>query len=570
MSDPATKVQMIDAAVDVASFGKFINDLETQPNGVEPAGTFTDRNGRVRENLDKLIAGWNAQAAEADGIDLENLTPDEIIALSQAIDFNQLTQAQRDTDVLSGTKRAELTPNGKFRYWYNRPTSEEYTTPGAGAGSVASAIPDGWYAGPGTGSAMKISNPHDDEDLGTADRMLVLQWLVGVSSGGDIHAENMTLPSFRGTFLEWNGRISPEFVVGKTVKCTFRAKASGSASIIPIVYTSTGTAAHSNSKNYYVGNYVTSDSAGGEMGLARVYECTADGVSHASTNPTGTGTSITDGTCTWRYVGEGMGRIHQIYEAGASATVAQVGWGSPVASAVASLTTSYQDFEFDIFLPLLSTPDTSTYTGQPTDNVSRVHAPFTDNGFIGVGFDHTANGAYGPTYTIKDVSFSVEADDGLERVSKDLSLLASNGFTQTLKEQFSHLVPTSAQVIAGTSKSLAITPGNLADIPALPKAGGTVSIASGVPTLDWSYGVASVVRSAAGKYYIAFTTPFSSANYTISANAQTTNGGAASGAVLVTHTTRSTTGVTLQLCNNTGTPGFVDPVSFHFSMSGDQ
>ena len=110
----------------------------------------------------------------------------------------------------------------------------------------------------------------------------------------------------------------------------------------------------------------------------------------------------------------------------------------------------------------------------------------------------------------------------------------------------------------------------MADIPALPKAGGTVSIASGVPTLDWSYGVASVVRSAAGKYYIAFTTPFSSANYTISANAQTTNGGAASGAVLVTHTTRSTTGVTLQLCNNTGTPGFVDPVSFHFSMSGDQ
>lgn len=54
---------------------------------------------------------------------------------------------------------------------------------------------------------------------------------------------------------------------------------------------------------YAVGNRVTTN-----VGAARVYQCTQAGASSASApGPSGTGTAIADGTCLWRYLGEGAG-----------------------------------------------------------------------------------------------------------------------------------------------------------------------------------------------------------------------------------------------------------------------
>ena len=63
------------------------------------------------------------------------------------------------------------------------------------------------------------------------------------------------------------------------------------------------TTAWASATAYTVGDVVTNDTP------AKVYICTTAGTSAGSGGPTGTGTAITDGTVTWRYVGDGDGHV---------------------------------------------------------------------------------------------------------------------------------------------------------------------------------------------------------------------------------------------------------------------
>lgn len=75
----------------------------------------------------------------------------------------------------------------------------------------------------------------------------------------------------------------------------------GTRFLTTAVATIAAAAAWAGTTGYVVGNRVKNNS--------RIYECASPGTSAGSGGPTGTATGIPDGTCSWNYLGEGVGVI---------------------------------------------------------------------------------------------------------------------------------------------------------------------------------------------------------------------------------------------------------------------
>ncbi len=67
---------------------------------------------------------------------------------------------------------------------------------------------------------------------------------------------------------------------------------------------------------YVIGDRVINDSN-------KVYRCTAPGISAAAGGPTGTSTGITDGSCTWDYLGANAGAVIDVAAELATLTAGQ-------------------------------------------------------------------------------------------------------------------------------------------------------------------------------------------------------------------------------------------------------
>jgi hypothetical protein len=110
--------------------------------------------------------------------------------------------------------------------------------------------------------------------------------------------------------------------------------------------------------------------------------------------------------------------------------------------------------------------------------------------------------------------------------------------------------------------------------PATAKMWGMATVAANVPTLQASYGVASITDSATGQILFTFTTAFSSTNYAVQCNSEytaTTYAVANDRKVAVRNGTRATGSVALDCIDSTATTNLkADPATWFIMANGDQ
>lgn len=116
----------------------------------------------------------------------------------------------------------------------------------------------------------------------------------------------------------------------------------------------------------------------------------------------------------------------------------------------------------------------------------------------------------------------------------------------------------------GTSSSVAVTPGVQHRHPSAVKCWGAASVASGVPTLQASYGVSSTTDSGTGRLVWNLTTAFSSVHWAPSPASRTSAGSTLSSCVEAIGIT------TLQQVAFTNTNNLQDPQAWFMKGAGDQ
>ena len=416
----------------------------------------------------------------------------------------------------------ELAPNGRFDQWITRPSSGQATSPGAGVGFQPGVMPDGWYGGPGPSSQYTVSRDVDEDSLGTY--ALRLTWNASVAAGETQHdvAGQITAGYWRFTFLELIGRFAPGYIAGKTMTMSFDAIASGSMTIVPIAWISMGRPSWAASTAYYVGDVVKNSS--GEFGYPRLYECVTAGTSAGSGGPTGTTTGITDGTAEWDYLGELKGREFELFEAGATATTQQIAWGDPHANAGCALTTSWQSFGKQIYIPDLTEGTGTRYSGQANDNGARFFAPPGGGGsYFGVGFDLYATGSIGPTIRLRRVRAYIgtePAPDRPPRLPRDVEMLVANGWSRMMA-LYGQTAATKAQMEAGSSAQVQVTPAVAQSHPSAAKF--WVSWSTSTTTLTANYNITSVTNLGVGDEVVTFNNDFANTAYVAVATANTSN-----------------------------------------------
>lgn len=450
-----------------------------------------------------------------------------------------------------------IVQNGDFTLWTARPASGSVQSAGSGAGFALGDICDGWTGGPGPSAQFTFTNPLDDTATGARSCKLV--WNASVAAGEAQHNVSGQISSgyYRFSFLEWNLRADPGYFAGKTVTIQFDAKASSAHTIAPIAYLSMGNAAWAANTAYYVGDVVLADAGNGEFSGNRVYVCTTAGTSAGSGGPTGTTSSIADNTVVWDYVGEEKGREYELYEPGASATVAQIAWGDPVSAARCALTTSWQTFRKQIYIPDLNDTTGTEYSGQPNDSGARsLTAPVGLGAYFGIGFDLWHNASTGPTFEIRDVEVWVGDEVQAERVQvpRDLKLLMSNGFSRMA--DLYRPIATQAQQEAGTSVAAMVTPGRQHLHNSAAKF--WVTWASSTTTLDGAYNVTSVTNTGVGNETLIIGTDFSASNWCAVGMAATANSTDPTAGRIMSFSNRSAGSITINVTDQSTGPAFAD------------
>lgn len=450
-----------------------------------------------------------------------------------------------------------LIQNGDFTLWTARPASGSIQSPGSGVGFTLGDICDGWYAGPGATSQFTFTNPLDDTATGA--RSCKLAWDASVSAGEAQHnvTGQITSSYWRFSFLEYNQRAEPGYYAGKTITVEFDAKASDSYTIVPVAFLSMGNSAWAASTAYYVGDIVLADAGNGEFGGNRVYVCTTAGTSAGSGGPSGTSSSISDNTVVWDYVGEEKGREYEIYEAGASAGTAQIAWGDPVAAARCAVTTSWQTFRKQIYIPDLNDTTGTEYSGQSNDNGARsLTAPAGLGAYFGIAFDLWHNASIGPTIEIRDVRVWVGDEVQTEDVKlpRDLKMLASNGFSRMA--DLYRPYATQAQMEAGTANTATVTPGRQHFHNSAAKFWATWE--SSGTTLAGAYNVTSVTNTGVGNETLVIATDFSASNWVAAGMAATANSTDPTAGRLVSHASKAAGSLTIIITDQTTGPAFAD------------
>jgi len=451
----------------------------------------------------------------------------------------------------------ELLPNGDFTLWTARPATGSIQTSGSGAGFTVGDICDGWYGGPGTSAQYTFTNPLDD--AATGGRIGKFVWDASVAAGETHHAVvgQITAGYWRFSFLEWLLRLDPGHALGTAITIEFDAKASASYTIVPIVALSMGNSAWAANTAYDLGDIVMGDPGAGEFAGNRTYECVTAGTSAGSGGPTGTGSGIADNTAVWDYVGEEMGREFELYEAGASASAQQIAWGDPVASARCAVTTSWQTFRKQIFIPELDTGSGSEYGGQANDSGARTFTePAGLGAYLGVAFDIWHNSAIGPTIEFRNVRAWIGTETHTEQVKipRDLKMLMSNGFARMA--DLYRPYASQAQQEAATSTAVSVTPGRQQYHPSAAKF--WVKWTTTGTTILSSYNVTSVTNTGTGNETITIANDFSSADWVPFGMANTSNTGDGTASVHPAFGTMAAGALQVMLTNGANPEAFVD------------
>lgn len=121
-----------------------------------------------------------------------------------------------------------------------------------------------------------------------------------------------------------------------------------------------------------------------------------------------------------------------------------------------------------------------------------------------------------------------------------------------------------SEMEAGSSTTLAVTPGRQHYHPGMAKAWGVVSVSGGTPSLVASHNITSIADGGGGKLDVTIATDFSSANYVIIASVLETS----SEESFVTVEAQAAGTFSLSCNTDTGTSS--DPDKYYFACFGDQ